>query len=158
MNWALLVSSAFAVGSFGNLLRTVVEYRKQRRLFEELSKRPTNPGVGLPLPPSSKLKIVLSPLLKKTAERALKGREKRIARPPGQRSLAVLAFVFPRRVVDRVFAQTIADAREEHTQALLHGELGKARWIAIRLLLELGLALLWMVPDRLVKMVKSALG
>jgi hypothetical protein len=56
----------------------------------------------------------------------------RIIAPPGHRLLAFAKFFFSRRTVDEVLQPTIEDMREEYHDALIAGEIFKARWIRVR--------------------------
>jgi len=65
----------------------------------------------------------------------------RIYKPPGYAMTGALRFLLPKKVFERVVEQMILDAREEHAEALAEGRPKHARWIAMRLYLMVGLAL-----------------
>lgn len=51
---------------------------------------------------------------------------------PGATAVRVLQFLVPKKAYDEVFAQTIADTREEYFAALDEGDKAKAGWIRVR--------------------------
>jgi hypothetical protein len=55
-----------------------------------------------------------------------------IFRPPGHNLIRITSFIYPKRIHDCLFAQMVADEREEHSAALAAGRYGLARWIGIR--------------------------
>ncbi|MEL7690484.1 hypothetical protein [Citromicrobium bathyomarinum] len=67
------------------------------------------------------------------------GRPKLFRRPPGSISESILRFVFPKKAFREVFAQAIADMRDEYIDALALHRKWHARWINVRG--HLGLAL-----------------
>lgn len=61
--------------------------------------------------------------------------------PPGSWARIGLRFVFSKKTFDNVYAQAIADMREEHAEALAHGRPWKARWVVLAYHLDLVLTL-----------------
>ena len=58
-------------------------------------------------------------------------------RPPGHFVMSIFSFVFPRKWVDRRFAQAYADELVEHAEDLAAGRLWRARWVGVRIVLRL---------------------
>lgn len=56
----------------------------------------------------------------------------RIALPPGYRFRNFLSVIYPRKVFERVFAETLTDMEIEHFDALAENKLLLARWIVVR--------------------------
>lgn len=59
-------------------------------------------------------------------------KKKRVLRAPASSSHTLLTFLFPKKTFNTIFAQIIADMREEHFDALAEGKHWKARWIVWR--------------------------
>lgn len=55
-----------------------------------------------------------------------------VVTPPGSLSVRALRFLFSKKAFEAVFAQVIADMREEFFEALDLGHRKKARWIVVR--------------------------
>jgi hypothetical protein len=55
-----------------------------------------------------------------------------VVTPPGNLSVRALRFLFSKKAFEAVFAQAIADMREEYFEALDQGQRNKARWIVVR--------------------------
>lgn len=78
-----------------------------------------------------------------------------IVRAPGTASVSILRFLFSKKSFDAVFAQVIADMREEHAEALFAGERLKARWVIIRGHVALGLTVAAYVTVNIGKKIKG---
>ena len=65
--------------------------------------------------------------------------EVRVHFAPGTRASRILSFIFSRKAFNEVFAQAIADMREEYADALSSNKVQQSRWIVFRD--HLGLAL-----------------
>ncbi|RUW80447.1 hypothetical protein EOA28_04755 [Mesorhizobium sp. M2A.F.Ca.ET.067.02.1.1] len=65
-----------------------------------------------------------------------------LVRAPASRVLAVLRFVLPRKVFDRIFAQLVQDFRDEYIAELSAGRLWRARWMHVCFYLTLLLTIL----------------
>ena len=63
----------------------------------------------------------------------------KIVSPPGSLARRILAFVFPKKTFELIFAQAIADMREEHATALADEDDYKAKWIVVRDHIGLGM-------------------
>lgn len=59
-------------------------------------------------------------------------RGSRVITPPGNLSVRALRFLFSKKAFEAVFAQAVADMREEYFEALNLGHSKKARWIVVR--------------------------
>jgi len=67
-----------------------------------------------------------------------------VARVPGHRTHRLVTILFSRRTCERVFEPIVADHQQEYFEALAQGETLRARWIGVRLHLDLGLsAVVW---------------
>ena len=71
--------------------------------------------------------------------RKFKSDRVKIVVAPGSLAKSLLSFLFSRKVFESVFAQAIADMREEHADALAGGYVWKARWVVVRDHLNLAL-------------------
>ncbi len=79
----------------------------------------------LPRPPSLRSRGLGAAPLAKTQPRS-------IVLPAGSSALAVLRVVFGRRATERIFAQVVADMRDEWLEAEAAGRPLLSRWIAVR--------------------------
>lgn len=57
---------------------------------------------------------------------------KRLLAPPGFRLRGVLAFVYSRKTMARVFEPTLADMQTEWQDAMVANRIWKARWVRVR--------------------------
>lgn len=55
-----------------------------------------------------------------------------IHKPAGSRFLAAMTVVCSKKTVEQVFAQAVADMREEHIEAVAAGHEWLARWVIVR--------------------------
>lgn len=78
-------------------------------------------------------------------------------RPPGSRTAHLLSLLFGRRAAERIFAQTIADAREEWVEAAARGDERKQRAIRWRTPLVLVFAAVAFVLAKFASPITNAL-
>jgi hypothetical protein len=77
----------------------------------------------------------------------------RLRRPPGGCILPFVAFIYSRKKFDRVFAETIADMRDEYCAALSTNDIWKARWAHLRGLWSILAAMVADVPVSITRLV-----
>jgi len=75
----------------------------------------------------------------------------RIRRAPGAALISVALWLIPKKDVERILGQAIADMREEYFEALAEGRRWKARWIRVRGMLGICLAVVQRMWHRIGK-------
>lgn len=75
----------------------------------------------------------------------------KIIRPPGDKFFEVLKFLYTKKVFERVFEPMIADMQEEYFEAMSKKNIWKMRWIHLRGVISLLIAVVYNPVVSLVK-------
>ena len=76
-----------------------------------------------------------------------------LKRPPASRLILLLQMIFTKIIIEHIFAQTIADMREEYYEALEANNKPLARWRHVQLYLSLSSTVIaWVVASTLKKL------
>ena len=79
----------------------------------------------------------------------------KILRPPGFYLFKIIAFIYPKKLYERIFEPIFVDMNDEYNEALSIDDEWKAKWVHFRGLISVFIAVSYQLPFSLVKMVKD---